>query len=943
MIESSNIDSSKVFSKQSPREFISVIKLLSLLTIKPLSWNHLVKEIDVDLNPCFSVLELKAEQFRDSRVSAILKNGYFVIPILSSLTVLIFLSLWDQPIESYVYGVIFGSTASLIISTLGSLTTNVASGLLIGLVGGISSGIAHGFGDSEGAMITTELNAFAHQIFSNVSLSVDIGTGYWAVLLSSSVAAAAIINIAKSSQGTKIHRKISSIIFGATVGALMLFLIIILVSFVGIYSVSIAIGLLSAFVIWVQTKQWLTSLALGLLIGGLNLLGSIIFWMGDPERLGFTNSYAQIAARSITHASLESIFFVLIFSAPYVIAKTMADEISGAVAGVLGSAGGYMGLAIASENYSLWPDALIGMMIILIGITITWWVPILLYPVSLIWDSSIYFIDKNSTDKFSGSLIYLNSVFWTELQYLPLWGLDNHLLLLLERNYEQGKSVLEFLSYSQQRWAVRAAQIEFDARDLGNRKTIADIRNAYKRFSFPNIGLLKGQAETILYSFSRISEDIDAALKQKNNYNKRLSLTHSVDRLGALLRELNRISDQYAVRFIPIVSGWLSAVNGQIEQITNSLGERQEIISPYIVGVPIAQQQDIFVGRVDIAKRIENLLIQHSQSPPVLLYGQRRMGKTSLINNFGRLLTSSIIPMFVDLQGPASSAKRDVGFLYGMAKSMAISAKKSRDIDLHYPAYSDFELDPFVVFNDWLDDLEACFKDKIILIALDEFEVLATSFSRNQLSEADILGLFRNLIQHRSQFRVLLSGSHTLDQFQQWSNYLINAKVFKVGYLNPAESYQLIVSPIEDFQLCYESDAVERVIQLTRGHPYLIQLLCDEIIFLKNEQTYANRHLVTESDVEQAAANALEVGELFFSFIESQVEPLGLQFLRDLAALATPSQTGLNAAVRETFSCKFDTLEDLTQPLCRLDIIEPYGNFYRFQVELIRHWFYRNV
>ncbi|MEO0536764.1 MAG: hypothetical protein AAF215_23245 [Cyanobacteria bacterium P01_A01_bin.123] len=98
---------------------------------------------------------------------------------------------------------------------------------------------------------------------------------------------------------------------------------------------------------------------------------------------------------------------------------------------------------------------------------------------------------------------------------------------------------------------------------------------------------------------------------------------------------------------------------------------------------------------------------------------------------------------------------------------------------------------PIITFNDWLDYLEEVLTESIILIALDEFEVLEGSFSRGQLCEADILEMLRNLIQHRSRFRLLLSGSNTLDKFQKWSNYLINTKVFKVGYLNDKESHQL--------------------------------------------------------------------------------------------------------------------------------------------------------
>lgn len=54
-------------------------------------------------------------------------------------------------------------------------------------------------------------------------------------------------------------------------------------------------------------------------------------------------------------------------------------------------------------------------------------------------------------------------------------------------------------------------------------------------------------------------------------------------------------------------------------------------------------------GRSDIVARIEQLLLDRRR-PPLLLYGQRRVGRTSLLRNLGRLLPRTIAPLFVDGQ-----------------------------------------------------------------------------------------------------------------------------------------------------------------------------------------------------------------------------------------------------------------------------------------------------
>jgi hypothetical protein len=60
-------------------------------------------------------------------------------------------------------------------------------------------------------------------------------------------------------------------------------------------------------------------------------------------------------------------------------------------------------------------------------------------------------------------------------------------------------------------------------------------------------------------------------------------------------------------------------------------------------------QEEILIGRSDIVARIEQLLLDRRR-PSLLLYGQRRVGRTSLLRNLGRLLPRTIVPLFVDGQ-----------------------------------------------------------------------------------------------------------------------------------------------------------------------------------------------------------------------------------------------------------------------------------------------------
>lgn len=523
--------------------------------------------------------------------------------------------------------------------------------------------------------------------------------------------------------------------------------------------------------------------------------------------------------------------------------------------------------------------------------------------------------------------------FWDEWQYLPIPGLDKHLLLILEKRSAEGQAALDYLSTGRQRWAAQAAQIELDARQLARCDDAASIGQIQQTLT---VGELQGPADTLLRSFTHISNNITAALGQASTYNQRLALSSIADRLDGLVRELTRSSDKYATRFRPIAQRWSNIIALTIEDLTRESELRQEIDSPYIIGVPLNQQQAVFVGRTDISARIEQLLLDRRR-PPLLLYGQRRTGKTSLLNNLGRLLPQSVVPLFIDLQGPASRAKDPTGFLYNLTKEMIRSAQEQRSLTLPAVTRQNLADDPFTIFDEWLDSVETTLgKNNTALLTLDEFEVLDQALTDGRFNETDILGMLRNLIQNRPRFKVMIAGSHTLKEFQRWSSYLINAQTIHLGYLKENEARQLIEHPIKDFALRYEPDASQRVLDVTHGHPFLVQLLCGEIVAYKNEQDPSVRRLATLADIEAAIPEALESGSMFFSDIEAnQVDDAARAILQHIAAqgeAGTVSQPQLGQYISGDLAPAIDLL-------LRRELLEETPDGYRFQVELIRRWF----
>ncbi len=82
--------------------------------------------------------------------------------------------------------------------------------------------------------------------------------------------------------------------------------------------------------------------------------------------------------------------------------------------------------------------------------------------------------------------------------------------------------------------------------------------------------------------------------------------------------------------------------------------------NPYIVGKPVGNSP-VFVGRADILREVL-LVVRDPQENAIVLYGQRRIGKTSVLKELERKLPKegAYHPIFFDLLGKAHQSLDDV-------------------------------------------------------------------------------------------------------------------------------------------------------------------------------------------------------------------------------------------------------------------------------------------
>jgi hypothetical protein len=895
-----------------PNLLVGSLQLLFWLLFHPSAWHNHLARVDPSLPPDFCLAALSKQQWQNRPLRRLVVMIHLVWPVLITL---LFVLMW----------ILAGrSLPSAFFLALVGLIEGIVAGVMLSLVVSVPFGAA-------------------------VGLSTSLGLGGLPFVLSLSLAASLAANLTlgpdnrnirdqRSGFSFSLARRAGGIVLGVITSGLVYALAILTlnVALGGVVRSRPALGLLYAVVLalvlgW-RTGRWRPSLVVALTAGLFLALASNSLTVSNPVSVSLT----QLITTGATPFSGEYlIFFAVVFllaavflALTYLLARWAAG-LEAAVVAVAGMLGGMSVFAVflSGSGATIWPNLSVGLAVALFGLLLPWWRQPLLYPLLTGWNYWLLGRDEAQTRRPHSEqphrwLLRLHSAFWDEYQQLRLLGLDEHLLLVVASDPAEGTAALDYLSNSRQRWALEKVQIELDARRLAQYESVDGIAQAQRHLGS---GELAGPAAPLLRSFSRLSQDTGAAVQQESLYNRRLALSAVEDRLDGLVRELARSNEPYAGRFRPVANQWREIVTAEVQRLAQEAEARQEIDSPYVIGVPLTEQQELFVGRTDISARVEQLLLDRRR-PPILLYGQRRMGKTSLLNNLGRLLPSTIVPLFVDLQGPASRAADHAGFLYNLGRGM-VEAGRRHHLILPPITRDQLTADPFTVFDEWLDKVETVLGDRTALLALDELEALDSAITTGRFDEETILGMVRHLIQHRPRFKLLLSASHTLEELNRWAGYLINVQVIHVGYLHEGEARQLIERPVTDFALRYESAAAERVLQLTRCHPFLVQLLCAEIVALKNEQEPAVRRLATLADVEAAVPAALAHGSFFFADIErNQVEPAALPLLQTLAAAGEGATLPLDPPA-------------IVAPLLKRDVLEAATGGYRFQVELIRHWF----
>lgn len=389
---------------------------------------------------------------------------------------------------------------------------------------------------------------------------------------------------------------------------------------------------------------------------------------------------------------------------------------------------------------------------------------------------------------------------------------------------------------------------------------------------------------------------------------------------------------------------------------------------PYVTGMPL-KTDHLFVGRADVFAYIQEHLFGAYQNNVIVLHGQRRTGKTSILYRLKKVMAGTHVAVLVDMQGKA--ARGNVDFLYSLADDIAYELEE-QGVTVDLPPRSDFadspefffrsrflrrvyEVLPPIVAPSVVPGADAGAERppdgdgperKHLLLMFDEFEELQKRVEDGKL-EAEVFPFLRNLMQHEEPLDFVFAGTHKLEELgaEYWSILFNIASYKKITFLSHDDAQRLITEPVSP-NLEFDPLAIERIIGVTGGHPYFTQVVCHELVSYHNE---TQRGYLTANDVEDVLDRIVERGEAHFKFIWAESSANERLVLLALADLLETAETASADDVQASFdkrACCLSESAALPQVLDRLemgDILTRSGtrsNLYRFKIDLIRRWIY---
>ena len=275
------------------------------------------------------------------------------------------------------------------------------------------------------------------------------------------------------------------------------------------------------------------------------------------------------------------------------------------------------------------------------------YVRIFSYPIDLALSIISYLIAKSDPNAVKRAWRWC-PVSWNEMIWLPVPFAGKLLARLAHVDRKEGFDQIAIFARERalKRYVAITAVAEVTFSDL-EAKTLDRLANIPERIEWTTHPPVELFSEFVLAlpRIDRMAHHAMQYLTLNGAHRKSNALKAAIEEVGILHHELVSQRGRFVPRLLQETNEWRRVLEDEAEVLASRRDEDKEIPNPFVFGNAVVEtENNVFVGRHDIVRKIEASILNTDQAPTLLLHGARRMGKTSILNQLSRLLGSRFHP-----------------------------------------------------------------------------------------------------------------------------------------------------------------------------------------------------------------------------------------------------------------------------------------------------------
>ena len=242
----------------------------------------------------------------------------------------------------------------------------------------------------------------------------------------------------------------------------------------------------------------------------------------------------------------------------------------------------------------------------------------------------------------------------------------------------------------------------------------------------------------------------------------------------------------------------------------------EQRINPYVAGAPVTDQR-MFFGREDVFSWIEQNIGGQFSDNMLVIHGQRRVGKTSVLKQLGNHLPESYIPVFFDFQGRTNTTINK--FLYRLAREITRTIEREHGLDCPRVNKEGFDNDPEYFAGEYLTEIKKVLGDKNLVLVFDEFDTLEERTARDMLGQY-LVPYFSRMMHGADRLNFIFSigsSGHKLEDMRaEYTDFFRLALYKRISFLDAENAKRLIAEPVAGV-MEYSPEAIDRIVEFDIG------------------------------------------------------------------------------------------------------------------------------